>query len=135
MKKILTFALSLVFILCCIPNAEVDAAILWTNISSIDLNMQSANGIGEIVVCVGTVDEESEIAVTAALYVKATSGKWIEVTPDDWETQTATGVIAYFGFTYTGNNYARYKVDITVDVTLNGYTETITDSAENSLQP
>lgn len=131
MKKIFIILLTCFLIMICVIPQNVNAALNYVNIDTLRTTLTYSNCTGYVQVFVSALDSSAETSVSARLYVKATSGKWIEVTPD-WDTQTATGDSNNFLFSFDGTQGARYKVDVSVSVTIDGYTETDTDTVEGS---
>lgn len=111
MKKLLSVILACVLLTCCFAPANVSAAIMWTNINYFDVYLDHQNYMGIVTVGISTVDSSATIELSAKVYVKATSGKWIEITPDDWTTITSTGTNLDYEFYYDGYSNIRHKVD------------------------
>ena len=110
-KKLLSVILACVLLTWCFAPANVSAAIMWTNINYFDVNLDHQNYMGIVTVGISTVDSSATIELSAKVYVKATSGKWIEITPDDWTTITSTGTNLDYEFYYDGYSNIRHKVD------------------------
>lgn len=131
MKKSIMILLSCLLLAVIVVPQNISAALNFVNIDTIDTTLNYSNLTGYVSVSVYTLDASAETSVSARVYVKATSGRWVEVTPD-WATQTATGDFNSFMFSFDGTHGARYKVDVTITVTIDGYTETATDTVESS---
>lgn len=132
MKKLLSVVMACVLLCCCFAPANVSAAIMWTNINSYTVELQFINGVGVVYAEVYTTGDDATVELTPAIYVKATSGKWIDVTPSDWSSVTQTGSLVQYEFYYEPFGNLRFKAEVTASVTIDGYTETETLSDEST---
>lgn len=131
MKRLFSILVLCTLLVCLIPAPDADAAIMYTNIQGFTNTLEFSNNTGIVMTEISSVDSSAEVTVSAKLYVKATSGRWIEI-DTDWAPQTFSGSTVCCSFAFDGDSGVRYKVDVTVSVTIDGYTETATDSVEKT---
>lgn len=131
MKKLFSILILCTLLICLIPVPDADAAIMYTNIQRFTNTLNFSNNTGILTTEISSVDSSAEVTLSAKLYVKATSGRWIEI-DTDWTPQTFSGSNICYDFVFDGDSGVRYKVDVTVSVTIDGYTETVTDSVEKT---
>ncbi|MBQ7010313.1 MAG: hypothetical protein IJN63_01270 [Clostridia bacterium] len=129
MRKLISFLLASVVLACSLIPFNVNAALNYENVNDISTNVYFSNQTGTVTVIIRTTSPDAELFVNASLYVKATSGRWIDITPD-WEEAYGNGSTFICDFPFDATNGWRYKVEVSALVCVSDVCETVTDSYE-----
>ncbi len=129
MKKVVSIILACIFLTISINNvvfaASNDNQIIspyWENVSSITGYVDKNEGV--FWAMISGYSGVTKITVTATLYYKNSSNRWVEI-PTDWEYSVNSASLNIYE-EFDANPGTTYKVVLEADVYANGYTESIT---------